>query len=101
MNLSGAYTACADESDIEAWEAMGRGDILKWVAYLPLGENSYVYDIWLDPKTGEDVNRCPWLRKLPKKDKYVCRIHEVKPRHCKEYQISQQHAGETGCKGVD
>lgn len=101
MNLSGAYITCADESDIELWEEKKRSDILEWVAFLPLGENSFVYDIWLNPKTGVDVNRCPWLRKLPKKEMYVCWIHDVKPRHCRKYPKSQKHAEETGCKGFD
>jgi hypothetical protein len=78
--LSGAFITCADEEDIEQWEKMGRSDILEWVSYLPLGENSFVYDIWIDPKTGDDVHKCHWLRKLPKKDMYVCRIHAVS--HC-------------------
>ena len=30
----------------------------------------------LAPVTGDDVKRCPWLRKLPDQDKYICRIHE-------------------------
>jgi Fe-S-cluster containining protein len=101
LNLSGAFITCADEKDIEQWEKKGRSDILEWVAYLPLGENSFVYDIWIDPKTGDDVHKCPWLRKLPKKNMYVCRIHDVKPRHCREYPKSQKHAEETGCKGFD
>jgi len=101
INLSGAFITCADEDDIDRWEKMGRSDILEWVAYLPLGGNSFVYDIWIDPKTGEDVQKCPWLRKLPKKDKYVCRINDVKPRHCREYPKSQEHAEDTDCKGFD
>ena len=101
LNLSGAFITCADESDIEQWEKMGRSDILEWVTYLPLGENSFVYDVWIDPKTGDDVHRCPWLRKLPKKDMYVCRIHDVKPRHCRTYPKSQEHAEDTDCKGFD
>ncbi len=50
-------------------------------------------------KTGESVNRCPWLRKLPKKDKYICKIHETKPEHCLNFPKSKRHALENGCKG--
>jgi len=38
-----------------------------------------------NPRTGEDVFRCPWLRKLPKKNKYIYRIQAVKPKVCREY----------------
>jgi hypothetical protein len=34
LNLSGAFSTCADEKDIEQWVKMGRSDILEWVAYL-------------------------------------------------------------------
>jgi len=29
LNLSGAFTTCADEKEIERWEKKGRSDILK------------------------------------------------------------------------
>jgi Fe-S-cluster containining protein len=101
LNLSDAFSTCVDETDIKQWEEKGRNDILEWVAYMFLGEGAYVYDIWFNPKTGEEVERCPWLRKLPKINKYVCRIHHVKPRHCREYPKSRKHAEKTGCKGFD
>ena len=65
---------------------------------ISVGEGRFVYDIWISPKTGDDVARCPWLRKLPGKEKYACRIHDVKPVHCREYPRSREHAAETGCK---
>ena len=60
-----------------------------------------VYDIWISPRTGDDVSRCPWLRKVPGSDKYTCRIHDVKPDRCRQYPLSRRHAEETGCKGFD
>ena len=101
LNLTGAFEACASEDDILLWEAHGREDILEWVDVIPLGEDHRVYDIWVNPRTGEDVTRCPWLRKLPRQNKYICRIHEVKPEHCLEYPLSRDHAERTGCPGFD
>ena len=51
------------------------------------------------PKTGDDVSRCPWLRKVRGKDQYVCRIQDVKPDLCRDYPLSREHAEETGCPG--
>ncbi|OGW29255.1 MAG: hypothetical protein A2X59_07670 [Nitrospirae bacterium GWC2_42_7] len=101
LNLSDAYSTCVDEKDIEMWEQAGRSDILACVASIPIGEGSFVYDIWFNSTTGAEAQRCPWLRKLPKMNKYVCRIHDVKPRHCREYPKSLKHARKTGCKGFD
>jgi Fe-S-cluster containining protein len=58
-----------------------------------------MYDIWLHPETGEDVSRCPWLRKLPWQKMYICRIQDIKPEICRDYPVSKEGAEETGCPG--
>ena len=83
------------------WRVKGRFDILDWVDPIPIGDGHYIYDIWINPKTGADVSRCPWLRKLRKQDKYIFRIHDVKPEHCRKYPRSRKHAEETGCRGFE
>lgn len=32
--------------------------------------------------------RCPWLRKLPGKDTYICRIYFDRPDDCRYYPVS-------------
>jgi len=99
LNLTDAYQCSVDQSDIDMWKENLRDDILEWVDPIDCGGGAVVYDIWINPKTGGDVIRCPWLRKIPKKDQYICRIHEVKPRVCREYPKTEKHAKDTGCKG--
>jgi len=99
LNLYDAYQHSADQSDVDMWRDHDRDDILAWVDPIELGNGGYVYDVWINPRTHDDVARCPWLRKLPGKDKYICRIHDVKPKVCREYPKSKVHAKETGCKG--
>jgi Fe-S-cluster containining protein len=104
LNLYDAYQTSATDEDIELWEKESREDILEWVSYIPIGKDEsgkthYVYDIWISPRTGDYVDRCPWLRKLPKKDKYICRIQEVKPSVCRNFPISREHSGKSGCRG--
>jgi len=101
LNLYDAFSTCATEEDIQLWNEKGRDDILEWVDFIPLGEGQFVYDIWISPKTGDDVTKCPWLRKLPGKEEFVCRIHGVKPVHCRIYPQSKEHAEETGCRGFE
>jgi len=98
-NLYDAFSTCVSDEDIQMWQRAGRHDILEWVSPIQLGTH-FVYDIWISPVTGEDVQRCPWLRKLPKQDKYICRIHDLKPEHCRAYPRSRKHALRTGCKGI-
>lgn len=94
LNL-GAYQACASVEDIARWEENGRDDILEWVNEVGPG----IYDIWISPRTGDDVNRCPWLRKLPRENKYICRIQAMKPEICRVFPVSREHAEEKGCAG--
>ena len=101
LNLGDAFQTSVSDEDIAMWRTKGRFDILEWVHPIPLGEGHYIYDIWISPKTGDDVSRCPWLRKVPKQDKYICRIHDVKPEHCRKYPKSRTHAEETGCRGFE
>jgi len=98
LNLLEAYYTSIPQDDIDLWKKKGRDDILSWVVVVSTG-GSPVYDIWVSPSTGEHVNRCPWLRKLPNKDKYICRIQDVKPKHCGQFPTSKKHAQETGCRG--
>ncbi len=39
----------------------------------------------MNPDTGQPLERCPWLRKLPNQSKYICDIYEVRPADCKYY----------------
>jgi len=94
LELPEAYQTSVPDYDVKRWEREQRFDILEWVRAFGYGN-----DIWISPKTDEDVNRCPWLRKLPKQNKYICRIHETKPEHCRNFPKSKRHALDCGCKG--
>jgi Fe-S-cluster containining protein len=94
LELPDAYQASVPDSDVLRWEQENRDDILEWVDTF-----ASLNDVWISPKTGEPVNRCPWLRKLPSKKLYICRIQDTKPEHCKNFPKSKRHALENGCKG--
>ena len=96
--LSDAYQGSASEADVKMWEDNDRWDILDWVSTI-YGKNGEVFchDIWISPTTHDWVNRCPWLRKLPNKDKYICRIHDMKPELCRNYPLDKEHAEKTSC----
>ncbi|MDT8389693.1 MAG: YkgJ family cysteine cluster protein [Lentisphaeria bacterium] len=101
LHLTDAANSCATGADIRRWEEAGRDDILDWVDTLQLGQYDCVHDIWVNPRTGEDAARCPWLRKERGKNTYVCRIYDMRPDLCRNYPKSRQHAEDTGCPGFD
>jgi len=94
-DLSDAYCNSVLEEDVRRWELEGRDDILKFV-----DQGSFFNDIWINQETGEELDRCPWLKRLSNK-KYICRIHHTKPTHCRNYPHSKRHALTTGCKGFN
>jgi len=97
LNLDG-FATCASEADVRRWEAEGRVDILEWVDPVDFGDH-VEYDIWVNPRTEDDVARCPWLRKVRGANRYTCRIHDTKPELCANYPVSRDHAARTGCPG--
>ena len=59
LNLYDAFSTSATEDDIRMWQDEGRNDILEWVDPISLGNDHFIYDIWISPNTGEDIQRCP------------------------------------------
>ena len=96
INLSDAYCNSVLDQDINRWKLENRYDILKFV-----DQSSFFNDIWINQETGEELSRCPWLKRLPNNERYICRIHNTKPTHCRNYPHSKRHALTTGCKGFD
>ena len=67
----------ASTSEIEWWET-NRPDIARYVSD---GK------IWTHPDTGQQLERCPWLERLPGQDKYTCSIYYDRPDDCKYYPV--------------
>ena len=42
----------------------------------------------MDPKTNEQLVRCPFLRQLPDQKKYTCDIYHDRPEDCKHYPVT-------------
>ncbi|MBW6512429.1 MAG: YkgJ family cysteine cluster protein [Desulfuromonadaceae bacterium] len=97
LNLVDAYRGCVSDADLDLWRREGRDDLLAWVETLDLGHGNLLHTAWVDPETGDDVDRCPWLQELPEQRGYLCSINAVKPQHCREYPEHRRHGQQTGC----
>ena len=64
-NLSDAYCYSVPDEDVNRWKSEDRYDILKFV-----NQSSFFNDIWIHQETGEELGRCPWLKRLPN-NKYI------------------------------
>jgi len=84
-------------ADYLYWRKVGRGDILQRVRVVRRGGKIAGYRIWVDPETGSLEDVCPWLRHESEKNRYTCRIHDVRPRICRQYPGTRKHARMTGC----
>ncbi len=81
----------ASASEIESWENT-RPDISR-----------YVKDgkIWMDPDTGNQLELCPWLRKLTNENKYTCDIYYDRPDDCKFYPVTIEDMIKDECEMLE
>jgi len=98
LTLVDAYNGCVSEADLARWRQSGRHDLLAWVQTLELAPGNTLHLAWVDPESGEDVERCPWLAGSAPGN-YACAIEALKPDHCRAYPEHREHAGSTGCPG--
>ena len=77
--------------EIDRWET-DRPDIADYVSD---GE------IWISPVTGRQMPRCPWLRKLPNQEKYICRIYNDRPDECRHYPVTIDEMIRDGCEMLE
>jgi len=87
------------QADVARWKSQGRDDILKWVGSTKGKDQEPVYQIWLEPGSNQFAEVCPFLKRGPANDQWVCAIQETKPRICRQYPSSRKHAVMSGCSG--
>lgn len=80
----------ASDSEIKWWDST-RPDIY-----------NYTHDgrIWTDPKTGEPLDLCPWLRKQPN-NVYTCDIYYDRPDDCKFYPVTIEQMRSDECEMLE
>ena len=81
----------ASASEIAWWETF-RPKIFDYVSG---GE------IWVSPVTGKQMKRCPWLRKLPNQNKYICRIYHDRPDDCRHYPVNIEEMARDECEMLE
>jgi len=81
----------ASTSEIELWEIFRPNISL----YVRNGE------LWFDPNTGQQIQRCPWLRKEPGQEKYTCDIYYDRPEDCRHYPVTIEKMIEDECEMLE
>lgn len=81
----------ASEEEIKYWDIF-KPNIYKYV----LNGN-----IWFDPDTGKQMEKCPWLRKSPSQNQYSCDIYFDRPDDCKYYPVTIKQMIEDGCEMIE
>jgi len=80
----------------------------KWRQFKELAPSNYGYhlpaafisyfpetacaDLWFHPETGEELNRCPFLKKISSQDKYQCLIYnfpELRPTAWQRFPLKE------------
>ena len=81
----------ASDSEIELWDVF-RPDISSYVS----GGK-----IWMSPDTGKQIELCPWLKKLPDQNKYICEIYYDRPDDCKHYPVTIEQMVDDECEMLE
>ena len=98
--VPGAYGNSVETEDIQRWESQGREDILAWVLPWYAGSGTVLYELWVDPQTGEMADACPWLEERAD-GTTICRIHDTKPRHCRDWPPGRAEAHRANCRAYE
>jgi Fe-S-cluster containining protein len=69
--------------DVIRWRREGRTDILAFAAVMGPPDDPYA-DLWVD-QNGNERLRCPFVRKVPNQNRYLCRIYESRPQIFRDY----------------
>jgi Fe-S-cluster containining protein len=81
----------ASASEIASWDAY-RPDIHRYVSE---------GNIWMDPGSGDQLTRCPWLNKLPGQNRYICGIYHDRPDDCRYYPVTIDEMIKDGCEMLE
>ena len=87
-NLDYMTTLSATAEDVDRWTREHRWDILQWCNVFPSG----AADLWLNQDTGEEVERCPFVRKDRNQPTYRCAIYHTRPQVCRDYVPWSEHS---------
>ena len=95
------YHKEVEATDVTRWQSQGRSDILEWVGITKGDNGQPVYRIWINPGTNQYAQTCPFIKRGPSNNQWVCAIQETKPHICRHYPSTRKHAVMTGCKGFN
>lgn len=90
----------ASGSDVKRWRREGRADILQYAAIIGSPADPWA-DLWISPRTGNDAERCPFVRKIRNSDRYRCTIYETRPEACRNYPLAVDHMIFVDCEMLD
>jgi Fe-S-cluster containining protein len=87
------WLGSATEADVLLW-LMRKEEVLDYI-------DGTTHDLWVSPFTGEKMQQCPWLSKLPSEEKYTCLIHGVRPEVCRDYPIDIEQMISLECEMLE
>ena len=84
----------ADVEDVGRWYLEERWDILQYL-------EPPLLDLWISPTTGDELPRCPFVRKRRGQDIYDCRFYETRPTVCRNYPSNVSHMKAVDCEMLE
>lgn len=93
-----AFQGRVSFEEVETWQRLGLRNILRFVQVLER-PGYRLYKAWVHPRSGEFLNRCPWLAR-ERNGRRLCRIHAYRPLKCRCFPLSEAQAERANCPGL-
>lgn len=55
----------------------------------------------MNPVSGEQLTRCPWLSELAEPGKYGCKIYHDRPEDCRHYPVTIEQMVKDECEMLE
>lgn len=94
---NGSGLGSVDEAQISEWEN-NIPHVIKYLGIFPDYGSGRFGDMWLSPVTGEELERCPFLRKVRNKPIYKCTIYKYRPYVCRNYPVDIDQMKKDKCR---
>lgn len=98
----------ATKSDVKRWRKEARSDILQYAYVYDYKDGSIgdrfdfpFADLWINPRSGHEMKRCPFVRKVRNQPRYTCLIYDTRPEACREYPHNIGHMKFVDCEMLD
>jgi Fe-S-cluster containining protein len=98
-NFGDSFRGRVAVEEVDWWRGLGLDWLLRFVREERRPGYSF-FRAWVNPRNGEYLPRCPWLKPARGPEPALCRIHAARPLKCRAFPLTLDHAERAACPGA-